>query len=183
MKVSLRPPALVACSFRLFTALAAIFLATPGCGGLTTSTPRDGGVDAWIAPRQDAPGRLDSTVDAGSDSGTPDDAALSPVCAEVAKCCPQVPQVQLPGCMFTVRMNSSGYCQSTFEEYEGEISDAACDGSPTGTPACETLAACCLQDPNTQHCYQLVDAGNGPACTNEYLSLWNNMDCFSGPAP
>ena len=188
MTPPLRPPALGACTLRLSIALAAVFTATPlatqGCAGLTTGSSGDGGADARMLVIPDAPSRADSGADAGRDAGAVHDATLAPACLEVAKCCPQIPQVQLPNCMLAVNMNSSQYCEDSIEDYQGEIPDAGCDGSPTGTPGCETLASCCSSAvPNVQQCYELVDAGNESACVNEYLSLYNNLRCFSGPGP
>ena len=183
MKTSLCQPSRIISSLRPATALVAVVLATPTCGGLTNESSHEAGVDAWVAPRQDAHGRPDSTLESGSDAGGQHDAALLPACADVAKCCPQIPQVQLQDCVFTTHMDSSLYCQESVQFYQTEINDASCDGSPTGTPACETLAPCCSSVANMQACYDLVDSGNGPACATEYASLWNSLTCRNGPGP
>ena len=179
MRRSLGRPAL-SCLSR---AAAFALITMPGCGGLTTASPGDGGADARMMTLPDATTLADSGMDTGRDAGTTLDASLAPACLAVSLCCPQIPQVQLPDCMSTVSMNSAQFCQFTLDDYAGEIPDAGCDGSPTGTPACETLAFCCFADPSMQHCHELVDAGNGPACTTEYLSLWNGMECVNGPGP
>ena len=175
---------------RVIAAQLAVTGAIVACGGLTNRLSTDGGRDTGAGPARDGRAQSDSATDSGNSSGSGgsgvDAAQLTRPCQALLNCCPTIPQVLLRQCSTITAQNTESVCSNEIGGYlaDGYISDAGCDGSPTGTPACESLALCCdggTTDP--EQCYELVDAGNGPACAGEYLQLWQSTACSNGPPP